>query len=1040
MADQKQRLEFEIGANYDGARKATSDFEAALTNNFASISRVSDGALRGLNNQVAILARQVPVVGYPLAGITQELFKMGRASAEVDKLSGAFRSFQVSLANIAGGKNEIGASLLKNMGIDVQKALRDAGPAFEQFKTALRSVESDAGRAAASINVVGASATADLIPALEGAAGAGSSATIAIGGTAAAVLALVATEGLLLAAILKSTKAAGDLGSSIYDAGIKTGLSAEFLSVAKVAAGELDANFDRLVLGLARYESNLSKAVTNPTGEASKALQVLGLRAEQLKNALPDERVRLFGEALARVRDVSERNRILIDLGNRGFVDQAGVLVYLTRHYGELEEKTKALGVYFTGEGAASAKRFNVALNDLDLAFKGMEIRVGSQLLPVLNSLVTTFTSLLVNAGPLVNFFGRLLAGAVAESVGEIKGLIALVQTLPTALKNPLGASAEFLKNLAALNKTVDTPLPDLGGDDDTGFAGKTKKGETADQKLSRRLAAMEEDRRALNEQFKAQEEDEKDSYERRLKSLKDYTDRTNAIEQARLASQIFALTAEKIAVDNSAVAPDKKLAELKKLDREIERERAESHKRIQTLDRDEEKKEEQLQKEHDEAQLKILDDYGRKEIEKIQQQADRHLITREQAEARIFGFEQASRERRREFLEGELKKEEARPEEQTKIKDQIDQINSEEAAAQVQFYGKLQKGREEDVDYRRKYNETILKLARDAAQMELSTQEFILHARIAIHGDTIKLERELYEVRRKLIDAEHERRLKDLNDEEDELLRFENNLKRRLEIEARYHDLRVAEQHRYKGESGRNDEEEQHATDTATRIKDAFGRPLDFKETGINELVGGIKDLTGALQQGVEAWALYGESIGVAMKKALAGVLAKVAGEALIQSLLHAAYAIGALAFGDFHGAAKHALAAAEFAAVAAAAGFGGRAIAKSAGLGSTAAGAGALGVSGGAGGSATPANNAQFNYNGAAQPSSAVAQPGSNNIFREIRDTLNRIQGIPADHVLAMGAERRPAIISDTYNRQLSDNHDVRERANYLLNAGRV
>lgn len=102
----------------------------------------------------------------------------------------------------------------------------------------------------------------------------------------------------------------------------------------------------------------------------------------------------------------------------------------------------------------------------------------------------------------------------------------------------------------------------------------------------------------------------------------------------------------------------------------------------------------------------------------------------------------------------------------------------------------------------------------------------------------------------------------------------------------------------------------------------------VDFSAFLTDTLVFSIKGIADAVAQAVTAWALYGESFGKAMKMALAAVLARIAAEALMQSLLHAAYAIGNLAFGNFGAAAKHGLAAAKFAAVAAAAGITARAV----------------------------------------------------------------------------------------------------------------
>lgn len=114
---------------------------------------------------------------------------------------------------------------------------------------------------------------------------------------------------------------------------------------------------------------------------------------------------------------------------------------------------------------------------------------------------------------------------------------------------------------------------------------------------------------------------------------------------------------------------------------------------------------------------------------------------------------------------------------------------------------------------------------------------------------------------------------------------------------------------------------------------KDAIEQ-LQKQLAGFSQFVSGtvveaINGIGRALGDGLAAWILYGEGFGKAMRQSLALVAAKIAAEAALQAVLHAAYAIGSLAFGDYVGAAKHALAAAKFGAVAAGAAIIGRVIA---------------------------------------------------------------------------------------------------------------
>lgn len=99
---------------------------------------------------------------------------------------------------------------------------------------------------------------------------------------------------------------------------------------------------------------------------------------------------------------------------------------------------------------------------------------------------------------------------------------------------------------------------------------------------------------------------------------------------------------------------------------------------------------------------------------------------------------------------------------------------------------------------------------------------------------------------------------------------------------------------------------------------------------------------LTSATTSAFHAWVTGSESLGNAFKKSVATALEAMGAQMLIESLKHAAYAIGSVAFYDYAGAAAHTAAAAEFAAGALAAGVAARALG---GGGSSAASSGGAG-----------------------------------------------------------------------------------------------
>ncbi len=112
------------------------------------------------------------------------------------------------------------------------------------------------------------------------------------------------------------------------------------------------------------------------------------------------------------------------------------------------------------------------------------------------------------------------------------------------------------------------------------------------------------------------------------------------------------------------------------------------------------------------------------------------------------------------------------------------------------------------------------------------------------------------------------------------------------------------------------------------TILETIFGTPgeVDTLTTAIGVAGQAFAGLTNAAGAAFDAWITGSKSIGQAFKEAIADALRALAVQALVESLKHGAFALGALAFGNFASAGAHGLAAAEFAGVAAAAGIGAR------------------------------------------------------------------------------------------------------------------
>jgi len=518
----------------DGSQSAAeiTKLRALFASEFGQMGTLGTGALKGINTELTSLARSVPLVGQPLAGVTRAFLSM---HTEVPKASGEIKTFTKGLGSLSEVTGRSKADITSFL-----TTFNTLKTDTEKVKTVVQEFGGEGLALIPKFEKVGAQL--ESVAAQTVATGSGFAAMAGPVGIAAGAVLLFAGAGVAVGAGLFSlSKQAADYGEAIYKASQKTGLSAEFLSVAKVRIEETGGSFERFTTGLARFEVALSKSVSNPSSEAARAVGVLHLSLDQLKAATPDERVLLFGKALSHVSDVMERNRILTDLGAKGFIDQGSAIIGLATHYDELTQKTKALGLYFTGEAALSARNFNVALRDLQLQATGLAVTAGSQLIPAFNDLVNTFNNVTIGGQGLISGFFKELGTEIEEKTQQVKFLIASLTAL-TALPSggADGSVALFKSTLAQLNKPAAHP-DDADKDNTEAFAAKEIAGKRegfakqAEELRKQEHLAEEETRREYEKTTGAA----KDAFETRAISEEASTTREIGAIQKRTAQQV---------------------------------------------------------------------------------------------------------------------------------------------------------------------------------------------------------------------------------------------------------------------------------------------------------------------------------------------------------------------------------------------------------------------------------------------------------------------------------------------------------------------
>ncbi len=197
------------------------------------------------------------------------------------------------------------------------------------------------------------------------------------GPTGIALGAMAGLGGIMLEAANKAAEA----GNEIYEAGEKTGMSAEALSGLMAVSKETGTSFEGLANAFARGSRNIAQAADTGKGALTAFFSQAELQALKLRPV--DEQMQVVLHRIFALSNEGERNRELQALLGRGWMENISVLKMLaTEGYGPAIEQAKKLHVLFDDKAAREAHQYQIEMRQLSGEVSGLGIAVGRELVP----------------------------------------------------------------------------------------------------------------------------------------------------------------------------------------------------------------------------------------------------------------------------------------------------------------------------------------------------------------------------------------------------------------------------------------------------------------------------------------------------------------------------------------------------------------------------------------------------------------------------------------------------------------------------------
>jgi hypothetical protein len=816
--------------------------------------------------------------------------------------------------------------------------------------------------------------------------------SLGVVGLGAATLAgaFITAGGGIFEFAIKTSDAANDL----YNFYQRTNVSVETLSALRVALKSSGSDLDRFQNGLIFFQKNVEKVNElvatgkDRNNDLAKSFKALSIDTSTNEKAL----LSAFA-ALSKLGEGTQQTA----LAQRLFRGSArDVLAVIKESHGDFDaytEQLRKMGLIIGTDAARQAHDFNVQLQLLRLEAEASGRVIGQEVLPTITGAIEDMTGAMTGNKSILKSWGEDLRMVIQmiETVAEflkkdpndsfwsgpshdferfvqIKNRIQRrddiaagnITVTPDEMTPAQRAELQkkgnrelFNAQRAAGMKPDADLLSRVRGDIDPADLTGAKKG-GADKAAQEAERVIKESLHAIEEEYTRHTEALRRDYDNEVISSKAYT--KGIVDEAndRFEKLKAGLEREK--------ALEKKQSGKDRVDNEIQRAQDARDKAVNDAQDAQDKRERDGLIRHRENLLNLADKYDSQSIASIQATAEARGITYEDAEERIFKIQTDAFDRRLQAASDDEKAFYAQQKDLNDVDldlaqqyaDRIAAIVAEQEGAQLEHERKTDAGRKHDIDNERAYLENMRRMRAQAVADALDIERMEIEAAARNGGspqtraERLSIIRALAENERKQEEQTHKDRQAENEVFKTDALARAKTEDERLQALRTYNQLTEQEMERHQlalGQIGDTQKQKEDEQDPLHSLKDIW---KDFEsdsknanesigksvEALSNTVAGSLHNMVGALRQAYVANLLYGDSIGKALKKALAEQLAEISAECMIQGLKHSAYALGSLAFGDFGGAARHAVAAAAFFGAAAATGYGASSLAKSAGL----------------------------------------------------------------------------------------------------------
>ncbi|MTI13119.1 phage tail tape measure C-terminal domain-containing protein [Sansalvadorimonas verongulae] len=270
-----------------------------------------------------------------------------------------------------------------------------------------------------------------------------------VAGKALAGAAVTAAAGLT--AIYVSQSNSIDQQAKFAD---KIGISTEALSGLRHAAELTGVSNQKLDMGLQRMTRRVAEAA-NGTGEAVKALEELGLSAEELNQLSPDEQFKRIAGAMEDVEGRSNKVRLAFKLFDSEGVGLLNTLDLGADGLSAMQLEAEALGISLSRVDAAKIEQANDQMYRVGQLSKGVSMQLTAELAPIVEGLANEWLGAAQEAGGMGSVIGKVVDYGVS-AVGQLANAVRGVSVAWEVVKAASASAVKYmLKGLESIDRGI---------------------------------------------------------------------------------------------------------------------------------------------------------------------------------------------------------------------------------------------------------------------------------------------------------------------------------------------------------------------------------------------------------------------------------------------------------------------------------------------------------------------------------------------------------------------------------------------------------